>query len=115
MKKAHRFIGKFEINAERLLLRDTALIHQIRTVLKLHVNEQIILADGSGTEALVGITSLSVSGIDVTVIERRPSAEPKRQVILYCAVLKRENFELVAQKAVECGVNKIVRLLLRER
>jgi 16S rRNA (uracil1498-N3)-methyltransferase len=34
--------------------------------------------------------------------------EPTRRVILYCAVLKRENFELVVQKAVEIGVAEIV-------
>jgi 16S rRNA (uracil1498-N3)-methyltransferase len=35
-----------------------------------------------------------------------PSAD--NQAILYCAVLKKENFELVVQKATEIGVAKIV-------
>lgn len=108
MKKAHRFIGKFEISADRLLLRDPDIIHQIRTVLKLHVGEQILLADGGGTEALAEISSIAANGIEVGIVARREAAEPKRNVTLYCAVLKRENFELVVQKAVECGVHKIV-------
>jgi 16S rRNA (uracil1498-N3)-methyltransferase len=33
------------------------------------------------------------------------------QVILYCSIIKRENFELMAQKATEVGVKEIVPLL----
>jgi len=108
MKKTHRFIGKFELSADRSLLRDPALIHQIRTVLKLRVGERLILADGSGQETVVAIAGLAPSGIEVVAIERHPAAEPTRLITLYCAVLKRENFEYVVEKAVETGAHKIV-------
>lgn len=108
MKKIHRFIGKFELAAERLLIRDPALIHQIRAVLKLQPGEKIMLADGSGEEALAEIVALADNGVEVMITAHRAAAEPKRLVTLYCAVLKSENFEYAVQKAVEVGVHRIV-------
>ena len=109
--KIHRFIGPFDLNADRSLIRDPDLAHQIRTVLKLRPGEKIVLADGSGTEALASISGIDRSGIEVMVLERRASAEPKRKLTLYCAVLKRENFEFAAEKAVEAGASRIVPLI----
>lgn len=108
MKKIHRFIGKYEIAADRLLLRDPGIVHQVRTVLKLRKGEKIVLADGAGHEALVTVENLAANGIEVSVDARRDSDEPERQVTLYCAVLKRENFEFVVEKAVETGISRIV-------
>ncbi len=108
MKKIHRFIGQFDLSADRLLIRDPALIHQIRTVLKLRVGEKIMISDGRGQEALARINATAASGVEIEVEARRDAPEPKRDVVLYCAVLKRENFEFVVEKAVECGVKKIV-------
>lgn len=111
MKKRHRFIGNFGIDAERLLIRDPALIHQVRDVLKLRAGEELVLSDGCGQEAVCGIKAVDKAGIEVAVAQRRDSAEPSRDVILYCALLKAENFELAAEKAVECGVRRIVPLI----
>jgi 16S rRNA (uracil1498-N3)-methyltransferase len=80
-------------------------------VLKLRVGERVVLADGTGCEALAEIAAIDKSGVEVAVHERRASPEPKKNIILYCALLKRENFEYAVEKAVECGVVKIVPLI----
>jgi 16S rRNA (uracil1498-N3)-methyltransferase len=108
MKKHHRFIGKFGIDAERLLIRETSLVHQVRDVLKLRTGEGIVLSDGTGTEAICGIRAVDKGSIEVEVIERCACPEPTRDVTLWCAMLKAENFELAVEKAVECGVRRIV-------
>ena len=108
MKKTHRFIGKFEIGADRLLIRDAELAHQLRSVLKLRKGEKIVLADGKGREALCSIEDISGAGAEVAVEARRLSDEPERKVTLYCAVLKSDNFEFVVEKAVETGASRIV-------
>ena len=93
--KRHRFFGR---------LTDPQIHHQITTVLKLRPEEHVVMCDGEGNE-----TEMTVSG---TVIEtRRVEAEPKRQVVLYAALLKRENFEAVVQKATELGAKEIVPLI----
>jgi len=71
--------------------------------------EQIVLCDGTGMDALVTIAEISKKRVDVRIEKRmKNSAEPPTNAILYCAVLKRENFEYVTQKATEVGVAEIV-------
>jgi 16S rRNA (uracil1498-N3)-methyltransferase len=111
MKKIHRFIGNFDLTADRLLIREPGLVHQIRDVLKLHKNEQIILANGRGREAVAEVMAIDKAAVEVAVGEAGESNEPKRRVTLYCAILKNENFEYAVEKAVETGVTKIVPLL----
>ncbi len=108
MKKIHRFIGNFGIDADRFLLRDAVLVHQIRDVLKLKRGEKIALCDGAGREAVYSLALVEKAGIEVIISERRDCEEPLRKAVLYCSVLKRENFEYAVEKAVECGAFRIV-------
>ena len=108
MKKLHRFIGNFDLTAERLLVRDPGFAHQLRDVLKLRAGEQIVLCDGQGAEELCTVRAIDKAAIEVAVGSRGAGNDPERRVILYCAILKRENFEYAIEKAVECGASVIV-------
>jgi 16S rRNA (uracil1498-N3)-methyltransferase len=105
--KIHRFIGNFSLDADRFLLRDPEIARQIAVVLKLQSGESVVLCDGKGNEAVCEITNVDRKSVEVAVKNRRPSYVPPRRVILYAAILKKENFEYVVQKAVECGVSEI--------
>lgn len=110
--KTHRFIVDESIRQGSTVLRDRELVHQIATVLRLKPGESIVLCDGKGSEANATIESVdtkkSVSLIVGPV--RKNQNEPERRVTLYVALLKRENVELVLQKATEIGVTEIVPL-----
>lgn len=107
--KVHRFIGPFSLVPGPFFLTDQEVIHQICDVLKLRPEEEIILCDGRGIEALGKITGRDEKGIQLALGEITPNkAEPGHQVALYCSVLKKENFELVCQKATEAGVTEII-------
>lgn len=112
--KIHRFIGEFRLDASRIRIADHALAHQMKDVLKLRVGERVVLCDGRGTEADGTIAAFSKTGVDIDIMERRANAnEPGRRVILYCAVIKRELFDFVVQKATEAGVAEIVPVTTR--
>jgi 16S rRNA (uracil1498-N3)-methyltransferase len=96
--KIHRFIGRIE---------DREISRQIQDVLKLKAGERIVLSDGKGHDELVEITSLGKE-IKYKIVEKLQPVHPEREIHLYLAILKKENFELAVQKAVECGVSKIV-------
>ncbi len=107
--KRHRFIGSFSFAAEKLDIVDAELIHQWSRVLRLQPKDEVILSDGKGNEARCAIIAIEKKCVSLHVLERmRNVREPKRDVMLFCAVLKRENFELVVQKATEIGVKTIV-------
>jgi len=115
--KIHRFIGNFSAKGgpasgwdKELEITDPKIIKQIKGVLRMKKGDVIMLSDGKGKSAEVTIDSLSTNKILVTVNKvsaRTPLAET-RSVNLYLSILKKENFELAVQKAVECGVSNII-------
>lgn len=110
--RLNRFIGNYSFDRD-LVQIEGEVAHQIRSVLKLRAGEKIILGDGAGKEAIAEIISLNKDSVSAKLVEKTENNSEKdiRQVTLYCAILKRENFELVVQKATEIGVRKIVPLI----
>ena len=74
----------------------------------MEAGDPFIVCDGKGMEATVQVVSDDKTIVAKVIDRRAVDTESKNKVTLYCAVLKRENFELVVQKAVECGVAAIV-------
>jgi 16S rRNA (uracil1498-N3)-methyltransferase len=110
--KIHRFYLPESLALEKLEIKDKNLIHQLNKVLKLKAGEKIILFNGRGEEALGAIEKITNHELSIT-IEKLENKENliKNKVTLCCAILKKENFELVVQKATEIGVNMIVPLI----
>jgi 16S rRNA (uracil1498-N3)-methyltransferase len=107
--RLHRFIGDWSLGEGNITIYDQAIISQIRNVFRMKVGDQIILADGDGQEAISTIKVLSKDHLEVLVEEYRAAKkESEFETVLYCAILKKENFELVVQKATELGIKKIV-------
>ena len=107
--KLHRFIGPYDFGSSKISITDPETIHQIRKVLRLNPNEQIILSDGNLGEATVKLIIFEKDKIEGEIIEKyKNKNEPERKVVLYTAILKRENFDLVVQKATETGVKEII-------
>jgi len=114
--KLHRFIGDFDLSKMVVEINNPENIKQIKNVLRLGVGDVLILCDGAGMEAQAMITSLSKGSIIVEILKQKNSENSlekskmkiNKEVNLYLAILKKENFELAVQKAVECGVSKII-------
>lgn len=107
--KVHRFIGSYDLRQAEIVLEDQAA-RQMALVLKMRAGERILLCNGQGKEAEYEILSIKKGAVrvardgDITEVK----TESARQVTLYASILKRENFELIVQKATECGVARIV-------
>lgn len=95
-------------------LSDHTIVHlpydtqrQIKTVLKLHPGEKIWLSD---TKRLVEAVLQSDGS---AVVERLVSTLTQRTpIILYAALIRKERFEWMLQKATELGVDRIVPVLM---
>jgi 16S rRNA (uracil1498-N3)-methyltransferase len=110
--RLHRFIGDFDLSQDNIEIKDAELINQVSRVLRLKANDQFILSDGNLNEAVAEISEVNKNTIIGKIISRNKNeSEAKVRAYLYCAILKRENFELVAQKAVESGIFEIVPLI----
>lgn len=110
--KLHRFIGNFSLINGNIRVTDLEVVNQMRNVLRLRAGDELILvAEGEG-EARGRIVRYDDTYAEIETIERIAiTPEALRNVTLYCAILKRENFEFVVQKATEAGVTRIVPVL----
>lgn len=110
--RERRFIGELPLQAGEHKITDTEIVHQVRDVLRLSPGAFITLSDGRGSEARAVIRAVTREHVLVEIGEvMRSAAENAPFVTLYACILKRENFELVVQKATELGVSEIVPLI----
>ena len=107
--KLHRFIGNFDCGSDHIEITDADVVSQILRVLRLGVGDRLILSDGAGNECIGEIAERQKERVTIHIVERyKNTNESAVASVLYCAILKRENFELVVQKATEIGISEIV-------
>lgn len=110
--KIHRFICSFALNENQVIITDPEVVHQVSDVLCLKVGERITISDVQLNEVLVRLSKINKNCIEAIILERtKNETELSTKIILYCAILKRENFEFVVQKATEVGVASVVPLI----
>ncbi len=114
--KIHRFIVNFDLSKKELEIKDKELINQIKNVLRLKQGEFIELCDGKSISAMTEIVEIGKDIIKVKVSAPLRSSSfagqnSTKKVNLFCAILKKENFEMVVQKTTECGVSKIIPII----
>ncbi len=111
--KLHRFyitgtdLGK----QESFVLDDKELIHQLLNVFRFKSGQEIILFNGDGFDYLCQIR---VDGHHLHAEVKNKienNIKPKIEITLCLSLIKKNNFELVVQKATELGVSKIVPII----
>lgn len=91
---------------------DKDFLHQLRTVFRMGAGDKLVLCDGQGYEADAEIDSLTKDrAVFSLTYPMRSIPDPQVAVTLYCAIARGGHFDLIAEKAVEAGVSKIVPLL----
>lgn len=106
--KIHRFL----VDKIDTLIQDRELVDQIKKVLKIKKGERIIIFENDGKDILCEIKDFTDRGIKLIKLEEIENrTKSNREVFLNCSVLKKDNFELVVQKATEIGVRKIIPII----
>ena len=81
----------------------------ISRVLRMKIGEKIEVCDLNGYDYECTIRTLSPESVEFDVLDKHPSvSESNVSVTLYMAFPKSDKFELIVQKCVELGVDKIV-------
>ena len=105
------FAAPENFSENRIVLNEDESKH-LRDVLRLRAGETVAVFDGAGNEFLCSIERIERKAVSLTISGKiaAPAPESELNLILAAALLKGEKFDLVVQKAVELGVNKIVPL-----
>lgn len=86
--------------------------HHLRHVLRARPGAELWLTDGAGTVYAAVLQDYDGEQAFGTISARYPEAgEPPRPLHLVAALLKRESFELLCEKAVELGVTTLTPLV----
>jgi 16S rRNA (uracil1498-N3)-methyltransferase len=104
----HRFFvdGPLSVGAT---VQVNALAQQLAQVLRMQVDDEVVLLDGSGQEYHSRIAHLDRRAAAVEVLGAQTClAEPRQILTLYQCSLKQDKFEWVLQKGTELGASRFV-------
>ncbi len=103
------FVPADAIDADQVVLNDSALAHQIGRVLRLRPGDRVLLLDGQGSAYTVMLTAVGREQITGQIEQQETAGgEPAISLTLYVALLRAERFEWVLQKGTELGVGMFV-------
>lgn len=106
--RLHRFYITDPLEGKSVVVTNRDLIHQWRKVFRYNVGSQVIVFNGSGVECHCAIMKMSPSEAELSVLTTKEIAAPTKNIWLCLSLIKKDNFELVVQKAVELGVSHVV-------
>ena len=101
------FVEPSSVGEDKIVLSKEDSKH-VKTVLRGKIGEELTICDGLGTDYICTIMSME-DEVWVNILEQMPSvAEPKTKITLYQGLPKADKMELIIQKCVELGVERIV-------
>jgi 16S rRNA (uracil1498-N3)-methyltransferase len=108
--RLHRFYIPEIIGSNTELIFDLPdVVHQIRKVFRLKKGDLLIIFDGSGADYTCGIEDFRDETIVLGVSAVGKSRfMPQREVYLCAALVKKDTFEWIVEKATELGVSNII-------
>ncbi len=107
--RLHRFFVKENIGGNtEIEISEERIVHQVRNVFRLGVGDKIVIFNGDGEDHECEIISASPKNLKLEIRNSKKGIMSKKDVTLFMSLIKKENFELVCEKATEIGVKKIV-------
>jgi 16S rRNA (uracil1498-N3)-methyltransferase len=108
--RLHRFYVPIDIEEKgEITLSEYSLIHQLKNVFRFNVGTRVILFNNSGFEYEGMITLLKNNEARVLIDKATDKRNvTQKEVWLFAALIKKDNFEWIIEKATELGVSHIV-------
>lgn len=101
-----RFFGRLE--KDKIVVEGEELKH-LSSVIRLKEGDEFICVTGDEFDYVCKILSVDKKRAVAQILEKsKNKSNPKKNLVLFQALIKKDNFELVLQKAVELGMNKVV-------
>lgn len=107
------FVSSDSISGDKIRISGEDVKH-ITKVLRLTINDKIVVCDGLGKDYQVVITDIDNKSIETKVIDVSESkGEPPVNITLYQGLPKSDKLEYIIQKAVEMGVYEVVPVITK--
>jgi 16S rRNA (uracil1498-N3)-methyltransferase len=111
--RLHRFYTTETIGLQKKITINSAeMVNQIRRVFRLKSGDMVIIFDGSGSDYECRIADFGKESITLDVdTSSRSRFMPERKITLCAAIVKKDTFEWIVEKATELGVTKIIPIM----
>lgn len=108
--RPHRkFFVDFKIDVgQRASLTDENIVHQLISVFRAKLGDDIVLLDDSGFEYKGTIKGISKKEVIVQINEKKEGKKPDIEISIFQSIIKKDNVELVLEKCTEIGVTKFI-------
>jgi 16S rRNA (uracil1498-N3)-methyltransferase len=107
--RLHRFYTTEHLSGQdSMTLRDESALHQLRDVFRLTKGDRVIFFDGDGYDYIYEAEVIAKKEASFGYVEKKANFIPTKNVTLYMSLIKKDNFELVLEKATELGVTHFV-------
>ena len=105
----HRFFAEPGNIGEKEIIITGADVNHIRNVLRMRADEEVLIADGRGAEYRCKLTDIGENEVRVQILWKLDgNAELASAVTLFQGLPKSDKMDLIVQKCVELGVDRIV-------
>jgi 16S rRNA (uracil1498-N3)-methyltransferase len=111
--RLHRFFIEEHLrNKREISIFDDELIHQWKDVFRLRAGDKVILLDNTSFEYLAEVELLAKGKADFKILDSSIAENiSKKEVWLFAALIKKDNFEWILEKGTEIGVSHFVPIL----
>ncbi len=110
--RLHRFyVGDGVELRHDFWLHDEGLVHQWKNVLRMQPGQEIVLFDGLAHDRLYRLEELKDNEAHLILVTDFERKEPKRELYLIWALLKKDKNDWILQKCTELGVSHFIPLL----
>lgn len=105
----HRFFAEPGQIGEKEIVITGADVNHIRNVLRMRADEEVLIADGRGAEYRCKLTDLGENEVRAQILWKLDgNAELASAITLFQGLPKSDKMDLIVQKCVELGVDRIV-------
>lgn len=105
----HRFFAEPGNIGEKEIVITGADVNHIRNVLRMRTDEEVLIADGQGAEYRCKLIELSENEVRAQILWKLDgNAELASAITLFQGLPKSDKMDLIVQKCVELGVDRIV-------
>lgn len=106
-KSAPRLFVEDELGEGRIFALDGSHAHYLGKVMRAKAGDTVILCDNQTGEWAARVGEVEKRRVDVTIIERLRPREEVPDLWLCAALLKKDRFDIVLEKATELGTARI--------